>query len=81
MKLGWVGWRNLEGGSSSSGMVLRLPVELGTSRLAGGGGFQTVLLCNVNFNHLPIYVVSEAGKKIVKRAKYLVGEVGKEPRE
>ena len=47
-KLGWVGSRNLEpGGSLSGGKVLRLPGELGTSRLGGGGGFQSVLLCNI----------------------------------
>ena len=45
------GSRNLEpaGGNLSGGRVLRLPVELGTSRLGGGGGFQSVLLCNVNW--------------------------------
>ena len=45
------GSRNLEPGAGnlSGGRVLRLPVELGTSRLGGGGGFQSVLLCNVNW--------------------------------
>ena len=35
------------GDNLSGGRGPRLPGELGTSRLGGGGGFQSVLLCNI----------------------------------
>ena len=46
------GSRNLEGGSSLGGRVLRLPGGLGTSRLVGGGGCQSDLLCNIERHSL-----------------------------
>ena len=68
-------WRSLGAGSWSGGRGLRLPGGLGTSRLAGGGGSQTVLLCNISRHSVVYYTDAKSTKLFVddfKRSPWAV---------
>ena len=59
------GSRNLGAGSWLGGRGLRLPGGLGTSRLAGGAGCQTDLLCNIGRHSLVYYANAKSDILIV----------------